>query len=271
MTTMTTRPAGAPQGKIVAQMVTTPETEPRLRATIASILPQVDRMVIVFNRYDEVPADILVNPAIEAITTDADTADAGRFFLPPGANDIVFLIDERIGYPADYVSRSIEQATEIGWDGAVFGYKGLIHRSGEDGQPRGWRQLPYADRLNHPRGVEMLGTGTVVARGDAIPPIGFMLNYPQDPDVGFALASLRAGRRAWALARADGWLRADDDPDAPGNAPPPEDERPEPPLPVVGGIREIIGAELDHVDVPHHRYVKAKDGRARPARNDKGA
>ena len=89
--------------------------------------------------------------------------------------------------------------------------------------------------------------------------------------IGFALASLRAGRRAWALARADGWLRADDDPDAPGNAPPPEDQRPEPPLPVVGGIHEIIGAELDHVDVPHHRYVKAKGGRARPARNDKGA
>ena len=66
---MATRPAAAPQGKIVAQMVTTPETEPRLRATIASILPQVDRMVIVFNRYDEVPADILANPAIEAMFT----------------------------------------------------------------------------------------------------------------------------------------------------------------------------------------------------------
>ena len=106
---MTTRPAGAPQGKIVAQMVTTPETEPRLRATIASILPQVDRMIIVFNRYDEVPADILANPAIEAITTDADTADAGRFFLPPGADDIVFLLDRAADVCLLYTSDAADE------------------------------------------------------------------------------------------------------------------------------------------------------------------
>ena len=262
MSAQANRPAGAPQGLIRAHMATFPEREGVFRTAVEAILPQVDRMVILFNGYTDVPPDIAANPRIESITTDVDTRDLGRFFQPPGADDIVFLLDDDIGYPSDYVARSIEQASLIGWDGAVFGYQGFVYRDGSDGRPRGWRQWRSFDRLPKARGARMLGCGTVVARGDKIPSISWMAPYIGHSDAGFALHALNHGWKAWALPRPEGWLAED--------MTLPEGPRPTPPLPVVAALRKIIDADLDHVDVAHSKYAKAGGG-ARSAAKATGA
>ena len=95
-------------------------------------------------------------------------------------------------------SRSIERATAIGWEGNVFGYAASDFRPGGEGE-RGWRRIRPDAALPQPLGVRMLGTGTVLARGDAIPAISGMAPYLGHADVGFALLNHRAGRRAWAL------------------------------------------------------------------------
>lgn len=236
------RPDNAPRGLVRAHMATFPARAGIFRRVVDAILPQVDRMVIVFNETDEVPADIAADPRIEAITTDRDTKDLGRFFSRPDPDDIVFLVDDDISYPADYVARSIQAASRIGWDGHVFGYRGMDFRHGDEGD-RGWQVIRFSDPLPQPLGVRMLGTGTVLARGDAIPAISEMAPYLGHADVGFAWLGLRAGRRAWALPRDRRWL---------GDIEPASSQlsgaaRPEPSLPVVAGIRDLIGADLDHL------------------------
>lgn len=255
------RPPNAPRGLIRAHMATFPARESVFRAAVQAILPQVDRLVIVFNQYDAPPPDMENADRIEAIVTDVDTQDLGRFFDPPAADDIVFLIDDDLGYPPDYVSRSITEASLIGWDGNVFGYQGFNHRNGEDGSAPGWRQLRLSGHVPRAQGVRMLGTGTALARGDAIPDIGAMAAYRGHADVGFALHGLRAGRRAWALPRAQGWLSQDLSdrlaPDSPLVA-----GRDAPSLPVVAALRELIAAPMDHADLTFQRFARRADPRA---------
>jgi|GEM_PF-2416291 len=248
------RPEGAPKGLVRAHMATFPARSGIFRRVVDAILPQVDRLVVVFNEMSEVPAGIAANDRIEAITTDRDTKDLGRFFSPPAPDDIVFLVDDDIHYPADYVARSIERATAIGWDGHVFGYRAMDHRSGERAEA-GWRTLGFAQGLAQARGVRMLGSGTVVARGDAIPSISAMAPYFGHADVGFALLNLRAGRKSWALPRAEKWLRDGMIPELEASSL--SSKRPSPSLPVVAGIREIIAAPLDHIALTPKGHIRA--------------
>lgn len=264
---MESRPDNAPRGMIRAQLATFPAREALMRKVVAAMLPQVDRLTILFNGYTQLPADLAADPRIDAITTDADTKDTGKFFAQPDPDDIVFLIEDDIGYPADYVERSITEASRIGWDGNVFGYLGFIHRDGTGDEPQGWEMLAFNGRLTKARGVRMLGTGTALARGDAMPPMGFMLNYIGHSDVGFALHSARNGRLAWSLPRAMGWIKdmiPSDQRDATAFA----QERAAPPLAVVAGLRELIDRPRGHVDVPFDKYAKAS---AADAAHAKGA
>ena len=98
------RPDGAPMGLVRAHLATFPGRAGIFRQVVNAILPQVDRLVIVFNEMDQAPADLQADPRIEAITTDRDTKDLGRFLVRPQPDDIVFLIDDDIGYPQDYVA-----------------------------------------------------------------------------------------------------------------------------------------------------------------------
>lgn len=255
------RPDGAPRGQIRAQMATFPARKDVFRRVVDVILPQVDRLVIVFNDYETPPAGIEDDPRIEAITTDVDTRDLGRFFDPPAPDDIVFLIDDDLGYPPDYVSRSILEASAVGWDGNAFGYQAFNHRDGADGSGPGWRQLRLSGHVPRMQGVRMLGTGTLVARGDAIPDIGWMMPYMGHADVGFALHMLRAGLRGWALPRPAGWL-AQDLSDSLAADSPLVALRDDPALPVVAALRELIAAPMDHADLTHQRFAKlAADAR----------
>lgn len=261
------RPDNAPKGMIRAQLATFPAREAMLRDVVAAMLPQVDRLSILFNQYTEVPSDLADDPRIDAITTDVDLKDAGKFFVQPEPDDIVFLIEDDIGYPADYVERSIAEASRIGWDGNVFGYLGFVHHDGADEQPQGWEMLPFNGRLTKARGVRMLGTGTAFARGDAMPPMGFMRNYIGHSDVGFALHGARGGRLAWALPRAAGWIKdriAQDQRDPALFA----QERESPALAVVAGLHELIDSPQGHVGMTYEKYANAS---AAAAAHAKGA
>lgn len=251
------RPDNAPRGLVRAHMATFPARAGIFRRVVEAMLPQVDRMVIVFNEMDEAPADLEADPRIEAITTDRDTKDLGRFFSRPDPDDIVFLVDDDIAYPADYVARSIAEASRIGWDGHVFGYQGMEFRHGDGQQQRGWQVIRFPDALSQAQGVRMLGTGTALARGDAIPTISAMAPYLGHADVGFALLNLRAGRKAWALPRPGKWLTDGTQRDArPSGL---SGTRSTPSLPVVAGLNEIIAAPLDHIGRTPDDHARADE------------
>lgn len=253
---MAIRPAGAPQGMVRAQMATFPPREGIFRKVVNAVLPQVDRLFIVFNGYDAVPADIAADPRIEAVVPDRDLRDVGKFWFPPGPDDIVFLIDDDLGYPPDYVALSIERAHQIGWDEHVFGYLGFNYR-GEDptGRERRWKPIKFIARLGHPTGVRMLGTGTVVARGDAVPPVDSMAPFSGHADIGFALHSLRAGRKLWALPRAAQWLTNDLPEDLRESSLYVSQSRNLPPS-ARDALREISSATMVHADRRYNQHVR---------------
>lgn len=237
------RPDNAPRGLVRAQMASFPARAGIFRRVVDALLPQVDHLVIVFNQMDQAPAELEADPRITAITTDVDTKDLGRFFDPPQPEDIVFLVDDDIAYPADYVARSIEQASRIGWEGNVFGY-GAYDFQEDEGPGRGWQALGFSEALVQARRTRMLGTGTALARGDAIPAFSAMAPYLGHADVGFALLNLRAGRRPWALPREGKWLRDALPRDLAGSSLT-RTLRQERPLPVVAALREIIATPPD--------------------------
>lgn len=190
---------------IRAHLATFPPREGIFRKVVAAILPQVDRLFIVFNGYAAVPADIAETPRITAIVPDRDLRDAGKFRFAPAPDDIVFLIDDDLAYPADYVARTMDRASAIGWGQGIFGYLGFTPERRGDGQFR-WGIHYLREAKAAPQPASMLGTGAVVARGDLLPPLSEVEPYHGAVDVGLARWAARRGVALTMLPRAEGWL-----------------------------------------------------------------
>ena len=198
------RPQNAPQGEVRAHLATFPPRAGILRRVVSAILPQVDRLFIVLNDYDAVPDDLAGDPRITAVIPDRDLRDAGKFFFAPQPDDIVFLIDDDLAYPADYVRASIDRASALGWDGNAFGYMSNRWRPSPAGGAWQFHRLRAAVPAAHR--VHLVGTGTAVARGDLIPPLAAVEPSHGYCDVAFADWLTRRGHRLWVLPRAADWL-----------------------------------------------------------------
>ncbi len=192
---------------IRAHLATFPPRRRILRRVTDAILPQVDRLFVVLNGYDSVPGFLARDPKVMAIIPDRDVKDAGKFWFPPAPEDIVFTIDDDIAYPPDYVARSLALIGPMGFDGRAYGYQGNAFAPREgDGRPT-WHNFLFHQPVGDVRGATILGTGTLVARGDAIPPLAEV--EPLAGSVDYALGSWlhRRGIRPWVLPRAGNWLR----------------------------------------------------------------
>lgn len=195
------RPDDAPKGQVRAQMATFPARAGIVRRVIHAILPQVDHLYIVLNGYDAVPADLADEPRIIAVIPDRDLRDAGKFWFAPDPQDIVFLIDDDVTYPADYAARSIDRASLVGWDGNAFGYMANIWNA-----TLGWQHYRMRDPLAHAIGARLVGTGTALARGDMIAPLAAIEAGHGHVDIVYAHWLAGRGGRLWALPRDDGWM-----------------------------------------------------------------
>ena len=92
---------------IRAHLATFPIRAGILMQTVATILPQVDRLCICLNEYDAIPPELADHDRIEAMIPDRDLKDAGKFAFDVAPDDFVFSIDDDILYPADYVARTL--------------------------------------------------------------------------------------------------------------------------------------------------------------------
>lgn len=190
---------------IRAHLATFPPRRRILRRVVDAILPQVDHLFVVLNGYDEVPGYLAKDPKVTAVIPDRDVKDAGKFWFTPAPDDIVFTIDDDIGYPADYVARTIAQAEVLGWDGNVFGYHGNVWCPGE----AGWQNLLFHQPLDRVTGLSLIGTGTLCARGDAIAPLSVIEPHAGACDYGYGQWLRQQGILPWALPRAETWLTND--------------------------------------------------------------
>lgn len=115
--------------KIFAGIASIPQRTQALKKTIASLLPQVDRIGVFLDKYSEVPNFLLNNQKIEfKLSSDfhKDIGDAGKFYWVDDFEGYYFTCDDDLVYPPNYVERilsAIENYKEpvvVGWHGSVI-------------------------------------------------------------------------------------------------------------------------------------------------------
>lgn len=194
------------QAMIRAHLATFPPRAGILMQTVASILPQVDRLCICLNGYDAIPDALAKDDRIEAMIPDRDLKDAGKFAFPPADDDIVLTIDDDILYPPDYVTRTIAFFRTLPADRHVLGYLGNAFVIKDDSGRRGWKNWMFHKRAPHVVKVDILGTGTTCQLGRNLPRLDQIEDAKGFVDLRHARHHAQAGRWMWIVPRDNGWL-----------------------------------------------------------------
>lgn len=192
---------------IRAHLATFPPRRILAERVVDRLATQVDRLFVVLNGYDAMPAAMTRHANVTAHIPDRDVKDAGKFWFAPDASDLVFLIDDDIGYPEDYVARVVRQTRRFDLAGNVFGYQGNVLSPPAAGSAGGrWRNYLFHKGLGRVRGVSLIGTGTLFALGANIAPLSVMEAAAGYCDIRYNRWLHARGVLPWALPRPAGYL-----------------------------------------------------------------
>lgn len=196
---------------IVACLATYPARLSQSVISIKSLLNQVDLLHVVLNGYTSVPPELEELPGVNYIIPPVDLRDVGKFFPDVGINDYVFLCDDDILYPCDYVERMRGHYSVLRDSinaEPILGLHGVIYSDFYDGTPRSGRSVDVFYReLEKFRLVNQLGTGTVLCKGMQLPSFHFMEGSQRFVDVRFARHALKLGFPMVCVPRESGWLQ----------------------------------------------------------------
>lgn len=213
---------------IIANMATFPARADTLEQAVRAMAAQVDKINLCLNEYSEIPAWAASISNLNAVIPESDLKDLGKFMFTHGNEDDVFLVDDDIDYPRDYVAETLRErdAVEarigrylvVGYHGTIYlrrrkpakfikdVLKGRFSNAYQIGHAR--IVHVYYERLDRPRVMAQLGTGTVCTRGKFMPPLAFMMGAARRADVRFASWCLDQRLSMVALPRAEGWIPA---------------------------------------------------------------
>ncbi|NNF24560.1 MAG: hypothetical protein HKN63_07125 [Rhodobacteraceae bacterium] len=186
---------------IRAHMATFPARRAILERAVARIAPQVEKLCVVLNEYDEVPQELAQFDNVEPIIPDEDLKDVGKFLPEVAPNDRVFLVDDDIAYPDNYMRRSLRLARGMGFQRRVFGYHGSRFDSGGVESIRSRRLYGMNKRQDTYIQVDHLGTGSVLTLGRYMPSLDYMMSSQKFVDVRFARYQYEGGIALWSLPR----------------------------------------------------------------------
>jgi len=209
---------------IVAHCATYPARSSTLRENIARLLPQVDRLDLVFNQYADIPTWTKRYSNLVGHLPTSDLKDTGKFKPTPHPDDVVILIDDDLLYPANYVEQMVATAQQAGIfsRGAIGGLHGTNYRrwpslqdvrgmlrmlrtgSGRTGTFRD--TYNFWEKLDTPTRVEQLGTGTVIMSGAVWPGLDPVKKSQRQVDVGLAQWAFTQSIPLVALPRPANWL-----------------------------------------------------------------
>ena len=209
---------------IVANLATYPPRRENLENVVATISPQVDRLNIVLNQYDAVPPELGRYPNVFACIPDEDLKDVGKFQPDVRDAEYVFLIDDDIVYPPDYVAGSIQHLEALGLGNCMGGYHGSLYvkpslrqllRSPEllltyKNRVADFRSYGFGffNALNEATVVDQIGTGTAILRGKDMPTFEYMRTSQRFVDVRLARWCFERGITPVCLPRVAHWLGA---------------------------------------------------------------
>ncbi|MFC7702587.1 hypothetical protein ACFQXB_00075 [Plastorhodobacter daqingensis] len=204
-------------------MATYPARADTLHFVVQTIAPQLDKLTLVLNQYKDVPPWLAGFANVDPVIPDQDTKDCGKLLPRHVDADLVFLLDDDILYPADYVSRSCEMIRVLNIPGAVYGHHGLVYirprlrlsahvlrdysriRRGKIFKLN--QAFTYMQRVDRAHVVDELGTGVLIAPPQLLPRFDEVADAMGFIDTRVALLSYRRKIPLIALPHDAGWLK----------------------------------------------------------------
>ena len=202
------RTLGSDCESILGFMASFPPRRDTLEVSVASILPQVDRLFIYLNGYDHVPG-FLEHEKIVAVPAHdlEDLRDVGKLYCMPEAPQGFYLtLDDDIFYPANYSENLVAAAERYGRRALVGVHGVILDQSDRRYFTRGRMVHCFWKELESDVPVNVVGTGTMCFHSSTISlkangmPKGML-------DIGVALSARQAMVPMVVVAREESWLQ----------------------------------------------------------------
>ena len=191
---------------IVANMASFPARKDILLEAIERLLPQVDRINLCLNEYDEIPKELAKYSTLHPFIPEMDYKDIGKFVPKVEDDDYVLLVDDDIPYPSDYVETLFSNYLKYRSENAVVGVHGIIYSDVYDGNVASRKVFMYARSLEKDRVVNQLGTGTVLLKGHKMPSLDYMMGSQRYVDVRFSRYLYEKNIPLICISRSENWL-----------------------------------------------------------------
>ncbi|NVK57801.1 MAG: hypothetical protein HWE26_19545 [Alteromonadaceae bacterium] len=193
---------------IIANVATYPGRYGNRRRSIQSIATQVDVLNICLNEYSEVPDDLRDISNANYYFPENNLKDVGKFAFEVSENDDVFLCDDDIIYPQNYVSAMLKYSLSFKDQPTILGVHGVIYSDYYDGRKRSGRLVHVFDKaLDEGAYMNQLGTGTVFLKGRELPSYEEMRSSAGFVDIRLAKISFEKNINLYCIPREAEWLK----------------------------------------------------------------
>lgn len=195
---------------IYAGMATVVGNEAALRATIMSLLPQIDRLYLYLNGFQEVPAFIKEHKKITCFIDEDGKkyGDAGKFWGLEQVEDAVYLTcDDDIIYPADFVERMVGELALTNGIGAHCVHGSLLIQPSTGYYTEDSRAVfHFQQGLIRRRLVHVAATNACIFHSSVVKTKLSDFRYPNMADIWLAQYLLNSGIPSYVIPRPSGWL-----------------------------------------------------------------
>lgn len=197
--------------QVVAGMATVVGNEEALRATVMSLLPQVDRLYLYLNCFSAAPRFVAENPKISWILDEDGRryGDAGKFWGLPQAPDAVYLAcDDDIVYPSDFSASMVRELAAHQGQAILAVHGSLLLQPCPGYYDMNARAVFHFEKaLMRRRRVHVAASGTAAMHSSVVTMTLADFQHPNMADIWLARFGHRQRLPSYAVPRPRQWLR----------------------------------------------------------------
>ncbi len=193
---------------IRANLASIPARRDSLQKTIASLLPQVDRIGVYLNGYDDVPG-FLSDARIDVARSQdhGDRGDAGKmFWTSAGDFDYYFACDDDIVYPPDFVARMVAAVDGYQRQALVGCHGALMHAKPKDYYTSRARVFHGGSEVTEAQSVHVVATSSLCWHS-SIPVVPDLFTAPNMADMWISAWANDRDIPRIVIPHAAGWLK----------------------------------------------------------------
>lgn len=191
----------------IGQVATYPGRRANLPQMLESVAPQLDEIHVVLNQFNKRQQRSLPKLAnVHYEVPEEDLKDTGKFRRTAGDGEYVFLMDDDLTFPSDYVETLIDAHRRSPTSRIAVGLHGVIYSDLFEGAPTSRFVAKFDKALAKPMLVNQLGTGCLMLPGELMPPFDFMRTSQRFVDVRFARYCHENNIGMVCIPRAAGWV-----------------------------------------------------------------